>query len=103
MVKVNTTIDIDGIEYDVSFYATKIDIGNDGIGGYEFWGSKGFDRGHDYIEDFTIVNMKVRDEAGNLLELGKDVLYKIERLIEQDDTVYEKIGEVYLAHWEPDI
>jgi hypothetical protein len=29
-------------------------IGNDGIGSYEFWGSKGFDAGHDYVEEFEV-------------------------------------------------
>ena len=29
-------------------------IGNDGIGSYEYWGVKGFDKGFNYIEDILI-------------------------------------------------
>ena len=29
-------------------------IGNDGIGSYEYWGVKGFDKGFNYVEDILI-------------------------------------------------
>ena len=54
MLEVSTDVEINGELYNVSFWATEIGIGNDGIGGYEFWGYRGIDRGRDYVEEFTI-------------------------------------------------
>lgn len=42
-----------GIDWQVMAIATS--IGNSGIGPYEFWGSPGFDKGRDYVEDYEIL------------------------------------------------
>ena len=48
---VTGTIDIDEIEFE-----------NDGIGPYEFWGAKGFDRGKDYVSDFKTLGLFLETE-----------------------------------------
>lgn len=58
------------IEFDYS-------VGNDGIGPYEYWGCKGYDKGTDYIEDITITGIEIvcnfprKDKSGNPI-LSKD-------------------------------
>lgn len=49
----------------VDFEVEVREISNDGIGSYEFWGAKGFDKGNDYVEDYAVVN--VRPSAGEAL------------------------------------
>lgn len=45
------------IEAEFTFF-----IGNDGIGSYEYWGCKGYDKGVNYIEDVNISSIHlVRD------------------------------------------
>lgn len=39
------------------------DIGNDGIGRYEFWGMGGFDAGRNYVESFTITKLIAKDKT----------------------------------------
>ena len=46
------TLTIDGDEYDIHARATS--ISNSGIGPYEFWGAKCYDKGRDYVEDYEI-------------------------------------------------
>jgi len=64
---------------------------NDGIGEYEYWGSKEFDKGRDYIEDFSIVNLKINNKLISDLNIIKDI-YEILRndkkffeLLEKED------------------
>jgi hypothetical protein len=92
-------IEIDETDYLVSFRANNIFIGNDGIGGYEFWGAPGKDRGHDYVEDYTIENLVIKDYSGNqeiipastlegktLYDKAKDKIYnsdEIQRLLDE--------------------
>lgn len=58
------------IEFDYS-------VGNDGIGPYEYWGCKGYDKGTDYIEDVTITGIEIvcnfprKDKSSNPI-LSKD-------------------------------
>jgi len=34
--------------------SSSVHWGNNGIGAYEYWGAKGFDKGTDYIEEFEV-------------------------------------------------
>jgi hypothetical protein len=52
-------LEIGGLFVRVTFEVWNPSIGNDGIGSYEFWGAKGFDRGNDYLEEFEVRNVKV--------------------------------------------
>lgn len=44
----------------------------DGIGGYEFWGFTGYDKGQKYIDDFTWDESKWSDEENEAI---KEYLY----------------------------
>ena len=54
---------IDSFEYEGRFFSMDIEYdvewSNDGIGYYEYWGSKEYDAGHDYAEvtDYAIDNL----------------------------------------------
>lgn len=43
------SFEFEGRYYDISV-SFEYEVGNDGIGHYEYWGSKQFDAGHDYAE-----------------------------------------------------
>lgn len=77
----NTTIEVylenrdEYVEIDVD---CEYDVENDGIGPYEYWGHKGYDKGHDYAVitstewnkvGYTAEEVKVIDEA---IEKEKD-------------------------------
>ena len=50
--------EFDSIEAEGRYFSADVDFDveweNDGIGSYEYWGAKGFDKGHDYatLSDF---------------------------------------------------
>jgi hypothetical protein len=64
-----------------------IEIGNDGIGPYEYWGAKCYDFGHDFVEDFRI--RRVLDAFG--VPLAKDENDRIIKAVGDDDTIIEGI------------
>jgi hypothetical protein len=64
-----------------------IEIGNDGIGPYEFWGAPGYDYGRDIAYDFRI--KRVLDAFG--VPLAKDENDTIIKAIGDDDTIIEGI------------
>jgi len=52
-------------ELDLIVDITITKVGNDGIGSYEFWGSRGNDEGIDYIEDFEINSVRLDVPRGS--------------------------------------
>jgi hypothetical protein len=52
-------VEVNGEVRSVEFKATATSIENDGIGPYEFWGQKRFDRGHDFVGDFAISDLTI--------------------------------------------
>ena len=54
MNRLNTILELNGIEINGRTYNFDIEFSyhwdNDGIGSYEYWGMKGYDKGHDYVE-----------------------------------------------------
>ena len=67
-------------------------IGNDGIGSYEYWGCKGYDKGFDYIDEITIISIYLigKGNKKRRIELP-DMLDEIEEKI-HDEFDFE--GEV---------
>lgn len=55
------TINIGEDTIDINFTAEITSIGNSGIGSYEYWGSKGYDKGHDYIDEYDIEDLELSD------------------------------------------
>jgi len=74
--------DSSGQEFCVTFHA---DIGNDGIGHYEFHGQRWFDRGSNYIEEITF------EEEG----LTPEQITLANELVKEWDTLEAKFSEVY--------
>ena len=61
-VPLSLTLNIDGKDTNVDFEAEIEAMGNDGIGAYEYWGARYFDRGIDYVESFLV---KIKSIDGN--------------------------------------
>lgn len=94
---VHSWVTLNDIDYDIVFEPTKIQISNSGIGGYEFWGYKGFDRGHEFVEDFDISNLEIldRDTGEELDILNPEFCSKIEDAIRTTRRVLEAVDEWY--------
>lgn len=97
---INTDIILDDETYNVDFVATNIYIGNNGIGSYEFWGMKGNDKGHDFVEEFSVSGLKVNPYGDNLEEIkttDPDLLNKITDAIEEDEAIQEILDEHFCS------
>lgn len=99
-MEISTEIIIKDREYDIEFEATDIEVGNDGIGGYECWGYRGYDKGRDYVEDFKIEGLKVF-RCGRKIRVTPKLQEHIERVVKYNDDVFEELTERYLNE-EPD-
>jgi len=63
-------------------------IGNNGIGPYEFWGAKGFDKGQDYVEEFVIKSGT--DQEGR--ELQPFEIDALQEDLEDNQEFHELLG-----------
>ncbi len=97
---ISTEVLIKDREYDIEFDATDIEVGNNGIGGYECWGYRGYDRGRDYVEDFKIENLKIF-RCGREIKVTPKLQRHIETIIKYNGDVFEELTERYLNQ-EPD-
>ncbi len=57
---------------------------NDGIGSYEYWGFKGYDKGRDYISEFHITGIWIEDVEiiGEDFQFLTDILYEDDRFVD---------------------
>lgn len=97
---INTDIILDEETYNVDFVATNIYIGNDGIGSYEFWGMKGNDRGHDFVEEFSISDLKANLYGDNLEEIAITdpvLLSRIADVIGMDEEIQKQLDEHFCS------
>jgi len=103
---INTDIILDKETYNVDFTATNISIGNSGIGSYEFWGMKGNDRGHNFVEEFTVSDLKVKvyDKDDKLEEkevtgqfLLNRLINRITDAIEESEEIQEQLDEHFCS------
>lgn len=96
---VETTLyrDFGGNEYEIDIRIDGADW--DGIGPYEFWGAKGFDRGQFTVDDYTI--LALRDEGG---EPVKDPEPIIRQMYDDEDFAGELIDDLtmFLSEREDD-
>ncbi len=99
-MEISTEIIIKDREYDIEFEATDIEVGNDGIGGYECWGYRGYDKGRDYVEDFKVEDLKVF-RCGRMIKVTPKLQQHIERVVKYNGNVFEELTERYLNQ-EPD-
>ena len=84
-VEIASRPDVTSIEVTLSYVWE-----NDGIGPYEYWGSVGFDRGHDYvtIEDYSY------DKTGMTAEEIKTIDSMIETMLDDwANSIADEDGE----------
>ena len=86
---VNYFLEVDGVPYELVVQIRITNIANDGIGNYEFWGARGFDRGRDYIEDFEIED--VEDISGRVLT--PEEKEKLINYLDRDEAFTGKVQE----------
>ena len=87
---ITRTIEIEGEEVDC-----KVDyvIDSDGIGAYEFWGHKGFDKGEYFIEVQDII--APTDEQNKWIDKHFDTLAERVAISMEEDGLMEEYGEDY--------
>lgn len=96
------SFEFEGRYYDISV-SFEYEVGNDGIGHYEYWGSKQFDAGHDYAEVTSVAI-----EATETLEDGQSIPVTDGALIARlegaiDDIVNDKANDIDVSDdCEPD-
>jgi hypothetical protein len=73
---------------DVEAKAQITSTANDGIGSYEYWGCKGFDRGRDYVEEFELSDITVDGKVPD-----EDTKYLVEETAAEDETISNMICE----------
>lgn len=65
-------------------------IMNDGIGGYEYWGVKGFDKGFNYIEDVSISSVYLVHERiiKDSIDKLPSTISKIRKSVKEGEEFY---------------
>ena len=92
----NSTVIFRGHQLEIEFEVCNFDIGNSGIGAYEYCGCKGYDKGYDYVEGYDLLYCDVWSERRQKMvrvnsELGRALV----------EAAYEQHGEDYdNALWE---
>lgn len=75
-------------------------IMNDGIGGYEYWGVKGFDKGRSYIEDVSISSVYLVHERiiKDSIDKLPSTISKIRKSVKEGEEFYilENLKEIHL-------
>jgi hypothetical protein len=88
-----------GLEVPIKCKARVTSIGNSGIGAYEYWGAKGYDKGVDYIEEYEVEDIESTDEDIILSPRGLEyVRSQLEEEEKHIDAIIEQLGEAY-ADW----
>lgn len=77
------SFEIESFEYDGRMFSMSVNYEveweNDGIGHYEYWGSKEFDAGHDYavVSDYEVSDLIEYLESGEQVSIGEsDPIFK---------------------------
>ena len=98
---------LDKFEFDGRFFGIDVtyefDIENDGIGGYEFWGMRGYDKGTDYavITDLTLDYVKEELDDGTLVAVDDETRKGLEEALMkvlQDDLDENGFDEDYYTY-----
>lgn len=82
-------IEIDGRPYEVRTEVSE--VSNDGIGPYEFWGAKCFDRGTDYVSGFKVTEIRIIHPDGDTTEVFEDEFAALENKVYASDEISQTI------------
>ena len=91
-MEVKYTVKLDDVDYDIVADVDVLHIENNGIGDYEYWGSKGYDYGEDYVADFAILNVN-----GQKKDIEETVAKKIVSILENDRNFGNVVNEQWVA------
>ena len=94
-IEIYRTLELNGEEKDIEFFCN-YEIRNDGIGSYEFWGSRGYDKGVDYLE-LNVVNWNTALYSENE---NKSIL---DWVVQNWDGIEKEVESRDKEHQEPDI
>jgi hypothetical protein len=83
-----TEVIIDGLPYAVSC-ELELEVVDDGIGGYEYWGSKGTD--HHYVWDLSNYSYDAYDSDGNEVT---DLVLKVKIGLAVENKIFKYIAEL---------
>jgi hypothetical protein len=73
----------------------KVQLDNDGIGGYEFWGSQGYDGGTDYISEITIDTVMAMTPDGRLVKIHNRFYDDIAEYCLNNSSIQATLNEEY--------
>lgn len=91
-----TSVEIDGIYYDV-ICDLELEVIDDGIGGYEYWGSKGTD--HNYVWDLVEYTFEAYDDKGNHID---NLVLKVKIANAVEKKIFNYISELPIEEDYPD-
>jgi hypothetical protein len=97
MTEFERTYEIGEEEVEVAFEVDdkSISVDNNGIGHYEFWGARGFDKGRDYVSEFRIRKDSLTvNKDGKYVKPSDDLQKKIEDMIYDDETINDSLLEM---------
>lgn len=93
-------VKVNGKGYEVDLSIENVEY--DGIGPYEYWGAKGFDKGQPYVEEWEAVDSRTEDGQPLSDEEKKIVLDFVNggENGELDDKIDDYMNETALPEWE---
>lgn len=91
-----TDVIVDGITYSVAC-ELELEVVDDGIGSYEYWGSKGTD--HNYVWDLVDYTFEAYDDKGNHVE---DLSLKVKIAKAVQTKIFNYISELPVEKEFPD-
>jgi len=104
-MEIEHAITFRGCYLEVKAEVENCSVGNDGIGAYEYWGIRGYDKGTDFVEDFNITDIVVTNYEKPHLIKGR--LFKaLDRELSKDNRFTEKVDKEFFEYYadsrEPD-
>ena len=96
-------ISVKGVDLMAYFGIGNVGIGSTGIGHYEFWGAKGYDKGVSYVEEFDVEDLVVwSDRRKDYVKPSKRLAEKLLDNIYDDETLKEELMKEVSSYAEPD-
>jgi hypothetical protein len=89
-VGISAKMEMEVLGKSIEFVACVAEIGNSGIGPYEYWGAKGVDKGRDYVENFAVAEIKAGE---GVRTLSGEEIKDIEHFLLTDDEAIKRIEE----------
>jgi hypothetical protein len=79
----------------ITVFIDSVNIDNNGIGSYEFWGARGYDQGSDYVAEINISLVTAETYAGKSSTIKPSFYEDIAEFILNDSSLATSINEYY--------